>query len=74
MDSFFHSITTPRHSSSKIIHYVLRVSTMASYIFITHRKTKFNNLALNPQVSLKKLTVTDGVEIDWLCCMRRVDI
>ena len=57
MDSFFHSITTLRHSSSKIIHYVLRVSTMASYIFITHRKTKFNNLALNPQVSLKKLTV-----------------
>ena len=57
MDSFFHSITTLRHSSSKIIHHVLRVSTMASYIFITHRKTKFNNLALNPQVSLKKLTV-----------------
>lgn len=30
MDSFFHSITTLRHSSSKIIRYVLRVSTMAS--------------------------------------------
>ena len=30
MDSFFHSITTLRHSSSKIIHYVLRVLTMAS--------------------------------------------
>ena len=76
MDSFFHSITTLRHSSSKIIHYVLRVSTMASYIFITHRKTKFNNLALNPQVSLKKLTVPQLGRWNRLvvCCMRRVDI
>ena len=55
MDSFFHSITTLRHSSQKLFTTFYEFQ-LWHLIYLLHIE-RFNNLALNPQVSLKKLTV-----------------
>ena len=52
------------------ISFVILVSKLPFLIvYLLDTKTKFINLALNPQVSQEvyHTTVRDGVEIDWLC-------